>query len=255
VVLSSHLIADLERVCDYLIVLVGQAGHQASRGCWPPIPLTAAPCRPRFLTGSGISASHTDRDHAARAVQRAADPAWSVPRGRKTWSWPTCSRPDPAAATTTWRCTNDLADLASVPHASRHRDRGACGVRDPAGGHRAAPGQLVCRQRDKWLPRPRLRATGRQLPHRAWSGLPVCVPARPRRCRPRPRRHRHLLGRSPDRPRARDRDVRAGLDPEHHPRPMAGRQARAYRPDRMAVTERSASCLAGGPHPSARPPG
>ncbi|MEU8171497.1 hypothetical protein AB0C14_01340 [Microbispora hainanensis] len=38
VVLSSHLVSDLERTCDYLIVLVGSRVRAAgrSRTCWPP---------------------------------------------------------------------------------------------------------------------------------------------------------------------------------------------------------------------------
>ena len=45
----------------------------------------------------------------------------------------------------------------------------------------------------------------------------------------RARDHRHLLGRPADRPRAGGRDLPADLEPEHHPDPVAGGQARADR--------------------------
>jgi hypothetical protein len=49
------------------------------------------------------------------------------------------------------------------------------------------------------------------------------------RCGLRRRRHREGPSRA-QRPRAGDRDVPAGLDPEHHPDPLAGCRARADRP-------------------------
>jgi ABC-2 type transport system ATP-binding protein len=85
VVLSSHLVADLERVCDYLIVLVGSqvrvagpveellAGHHL---------LSGARRDPATLPGGQqvISASHTDRQTTllVRTSGPVLDPAWSV---------------------------------------------------------------------------------------------------------------------------------------------------------------------------------
>jgi len=85
VVLSSHLVADLERVCDYLIVLVGSRVRVAG-----PVDellaahyLLAGPRRdpatlPDELTV--ISASHTDVQTTllVRASGPVLDPAWTI---------------------------------------------------------------------------------------------------------------------------------------------------------------------------------
>ena len=85
VVLSSHLISDLERVCDYLVVMADSqvrvagpvdellAGHQL---------LTGPRRDPGRLPGGldVISASHTDRQSTllVRATGPVLDPAWSA---------------------------------------------------------------------------------------------------------------------------------------------------------------------------------
>ena len=85
VVLSSHLIADLERVCDYLIVLVGSrvrvagsveellATHHLLTG--PRQDPATLPDRQQV-----ISASHTDRQTTllVRTSSPVLDPAWTV---------------------------------------------------------------------------------------------------------------------------------------------------------------------------------
>jgi ABC-2 type transport system ATP-binding protein len=85
VVLSSHMIADLERVCDYLIVLVGSRVRIAG----PVDELLAAH---HLLTGARrdpgtlpagqqvISASHTDAQTTllVRTGEPIRDPAWTV---------------------------------------------------------------------------------------------------------------------------------------------------------------------------------
>ncbi len=85
VVLSSHLVADLERVCDYLIVLIGSQVRVAG----PVDELLAAH---HLLTGPRrdpdtlpdsvqvISASHTDVQTTllVRAAGKILDPAWTV---------------------------------------------------------------------------------------------------------------------------------------------------------------------------------
>jgi ABC-2 type transport system ATP-binding protein len=85
VVLSSHLIADLERICDYLIVLVGSRVQVTG-----PIDellethhLLTGPRRdPDTLPGDQrvIEASHTDRQSTllVRASRPILDPAWTV---------------------------------------------------------------------------------------------------------------------------------------------------------------------------------
>jgi ABC-2 type transport system ATP-binding protein len=85
VVLSSHLIADLERVCDYLIVLVGSR----VRVIGPVEELLAThhlltgPRRDPATLPAGqqvISASHTDRQTTllVRSTGPVLDPAWTV---------------------------------------------------------------------------------------------------------------------------------------------------------------------------------
>ena len=85
VVLSSHLVADLERVCDYLIVLVGsrvQLAGEVDRLLATHHLLTGPRRNPGTLPASQhvISASHTDRQTTLIVRTDAAvhDPAWSV---------------------------------------------------------------------------------------------------------------------------------------------------------------------------------
>ncbi len=85
VVLSSHLVADLERVCDYLIVLVGSRVRAAG-------PVEELLATHHLLTGPRrdpatvpdsqqvISASNTDRQTTllVRTSDPVLDPAWTV---------------------------------------------------------------------------------------------------------------------------------------------------------------------------------
>jgi ABC-2 type transport system ATP-binding protein len=85
VVLSSHLISDLERVCDYVIVLVDSRVRVAG-----PVDellathhLLSGPRRDRDTLPAGmqlISASHTDRQSTllVRTSGPVLDPAWTV---------------------------------------------------------------------------------------------------------------------------------------------------------------------------------
>jgi ABC-2 type transport system ATP-binding protein len=85
VVLSSHLIADLERVCDYLVVLVGSRVRVAG-----PVDellathhLLSGPRRDPGTLPDGmevISASHTDVQTTllVRTSGQVLDPAWTV---------------------------------------------------------------------------------------------------------------------------------------------------------------------------------
>jgi ABC-2 type transport system ATP-binding protein len=85
VVLSSHLIADLERVCDYLIVLV--SGHVAVSGEVEELLAShrrlSGPRRdPSAMPGNQvvIEASHVDRQSTmlVRTDGPVLDPAWTV---------------------------------------------------------------------------------------------------------------------------------------------------------------------------------
>ena len=86
VVLSSHLVADLERVCDYLVVLVAsrvQVAGDVDDCCWPTHHrLTGARRDPDTLPADQqvIEASHTDRQSTllVRTDQPVHDPAWTV---------------------------------------------------------------------------------------------------------------------------------------------------------------------------------
>jgi len=85
VVLSSHLVADLERVCDYLIVLVGsrvQLAGEVDRLLATHHLLTGPRRDPGTLPASQhvISASHTDRQTTliVRTDAPVHDPAWTV---------------------------------------------------------------------------------------------------------------------------------------------------------------------------------
>jgi ABC-2 type transport system ATP-binding protein len=85
VVMSSHLVADLERVCDYLIVLVGSRVRMAGE-------VEDLLATHHLLTGARrdpaawpagwqvISASHTDRQTTlvVRTSGPVEDPAWTV---------------------------------------------------------------------------------------------------------------------------------------------------------------------------------
>ena len=85
VVLSSHLVADLERVCDYLIVLVGsrvQLAGEVDRLLATHHLLTGPRRDPARLPEDQhvISASHTDRQTTltVRSEGPIHDPAWTV---------------------------------------------------------------------------------------------------------------------------------------------------------------------------------
>ena len=85
VVLSSHLMADLERVCDYLIVLIGSRVRVAG-----PVDellathhLLTGPRRDPATLPAGqqvISASHTDRQSTLmiRSAEPVSDAGWTV---------------------------------------------------------------------------------------------------------------------------------------------------------------------------------
>ena len=176
VVLSSHLISDLERACDYVIVLVGSRVRLAG----PVDDLLAAhhllsgPRRDPASLPDGlqvISASHTDVQTTllVRASGPVLDPAWAVSEvGLEDLVLAymrQAARPAPRNdLTVTWRCGNDLADLAAVPCPGHHRGRGAGRVRDPAGSHRIGPVRHVRQQRAPHLPRRCLLGAGQHVP-------------------------------------------------------------------------------------------
>ena len=149
--LSSHLIADLERVCDYLVVLVAShvqlAGEvdRAARDASPPVrspPGPSAPCP--LATRSSRRATPTSRARfLVRTDQPILDPAWTVKpvtldelvlaymgRARK---------PEPAVAGPDWGLRRDPVRLASVPDASRRSRRRTDDRRRGPGADRTEP--------------------------------------------------------------------------------------------------------------------
>jgi ABC-2 type transport system ATP-binding protein len=85
VVLSSHLIADLEHVCDYLVVLAASRVQVSGEveGLLASHHLLTGPRRdPDSLPGDQkiIEASHTDRQSTllVRTDRPILDPAWTV---------------------------------------------------------------------------------------------------------------------------------------------------------------------------------
>jgi ABC-2 type transport system ATP-binding protein len=84
-VLSSHLVSDLERACDYLIVLVGSKVRVVGEietllACHHRL---TGPRRDEDRLPSGqrvVSASHTDRQSTfiVRTDEPIHDPAWTV---------------------------------------------------------------------------------------------------------------------------------------------------------------------------------
>jgi ABC-2 type transport system ATP-binding protein len=87
VVLSSHLVSDVERSCDYLVVLVGsrvQAAGDIDELLATHYRLTGPRRDPATLPDGQevISASHTDRQTTllVRTDDPIHDPAWTVGR-------------------------------------------------------------------------------------------------------------------------------------------------------------------------------
>jgi ABC-2 type transport system ATP-binding protein len=85
VILSSHLVADLERVCDYLIVLVDSRVQVAGEvsGLLATHRKLTGPCRDPATLPAGqqvITESHTDKQSTLliRTEEPVHDPAWAV---------------------------------------------------------------------------------------------------------------------------------------------------------------------------------
>ena len=85
VVLSSHLVADLERVCDYLVVLVSsrvQVDGEIEKLLATHLRLSGSRRDPGTLpkTQQVIEASHTERQSTflVRTEEPILDPAWTV---------------------------------------------------------------------------------------------------------------------------------------------------------------------------------
>ena len=133
VILSSHLVSDLERTCDYLVVLVDSRVRLAGEMediVGSHVRLTG----PRAVGHPGelVTARHTDVQSTlvVRYGGPIADPAWTVgqlaPGGHRAGLH---GAPPRRARRAPWRRSDDLAHLAAVP---------VPGGRDPAPRWRAA---------------------------------------------------------------------------------------------------------------------
>jgi ABC-2 type transport system ATP-binding protein len=97
VVLSSHLISDLERVCDYLIVLVASRVRVAGTvgNCWTPTTCcparaaTRARCRPGSTSSPPATPTGRPRSWCAPPARFWTRPGRPPRSAWKTWCWPT----------------------------------------------------------------------------------------------------------------------------------------------------------------------
>ncbi len=124
--LSSHLVADLERVCDYLVVLTAarvQLAGEVEELLAAHHRLTGPRRDPAALPGAAggdLGQPHRPADHAA-GPHRRPDPRPGLDRraGRPGRPGPGLHGPGRhrrAAAVPYWRYSDDLAHLAPVPH-------------------------------------------------------------------------------------------------------------------------------------------
>ena len=206
--LSSHLVSDVERACDYLVVLVDsrvQVAGDIEHLLATHHRLTGPRRDPATLPGDQhvVTASHTDRQstYLVRTEAPILDPAWEVSRltsrtsSSPTWAARRAER-DTDSPTRPWRHCDDLADLAPVP-----RLRAVVLGRAGGGGRRPRGHRPAAR-------RPVARAAGEQTsstgsapmtPRRRIFTVGTALGVR------RPRRRRGVLGRPDGRPRARGR--------------------------------------------------
>ena len=249
VVLSSHVVSDLERVCDYLVVLVDSqvrvAGdvdellathHRLDRAAPRPGHAAGRPARRR-------GQPHRPADHARRPHRR-ADPRPGLDgRAGSAWrtscspTWTTAGGVRPPRRPAGGR-SDDLADLAPVPRCRpRSRRRGRRGRRVVLARHRPAAGR----------PRPaaaRASSTGSRAPTATCSTPGIVVMA------VGPAAHRRLLGRAAGRPRAGGRHPPAGLEPVRHPHAAGWRPSSASPRGRRRRRRRGSAWRSpGGPAP------
>ena len=238
VVLSSHLVADLERVCDYLVVLVSSrvqvagevddllASHRRLVG-----PRRDTATCPRNITSSRRATPIA----RARCWCAATDPCSTRPgpsrtSASRTSSWPTWARREAAPANDPRRirrCGDQTGRGPMIVFSWRQfRSQaliGAAGLvfvgvvlalTGPHLVHVYDSELAACRTSNAQSRPATTRSPGIGWPPgRAQRGGPV-GPGAPR----------HVLGRTAHRPRARNGDVPPGLDPERRPAALAARE-------------------------------
>src|SRR6266536_113860 len=201
VVLSSHLVSDLERVCDYLIVLVDsrvRVAGEVEELLATHHRLTGARRDPTRLPADQhvVSASHTDRQTTLiiRTDAPIHDPAWTVSQlGLEDLVLAYMGKPADTAATTGrfWRYSDDLADLASVPRRGHDDGRHPRRARRHPEPDRPGPGRRL-RHRDRRLHHPERRLL--ELRPAVLPGPPGPLPRAHRRRAGPARPYRALLG-------------------------------------------------------------
>ena len=150
VVLSSHLVADLERVCDYLIVLVDSRLQVAGEvdDLLASHHRLVGPRRDPESLPSGqevIEESHTDRQSTLhRAMRRTGarsrlDGGGPRPRGPRSGLHGQRQHRSVGHARG-WRCSRDRFLVAPVPHAGGHRRSRAGRSRRHPAHHRSPSG-------------------------------------------------------------------------------------------------------------------
>ena len=196
VVMASHLVSDLERICDYLIVLVASRVQVAG-----PVTDLLAP------HGQGLEDLVLDYMSQGGPIGHPARPP--AHPGGMTMIW------------LTWRQFRAQA-IAAVVAPGR--------ARRPAGRYRPVHGSPLRQQRHRHLHRSQLRAAHQHLRQQAaWFDTVIYLP-RPRNHVPRAGHRRSVLGNAADLSRDRGPDPPAELEPERDENPVAGRQARPGRP-------------------------
>ena len=155
--LSSHLVADLERVCDYLIVLA--ASHVQLAGEVDTLLAShhrlSGPRRdPSTLPASFdvIEESHTDKQSVflVRTDEPILDPAWTVKpvtMDDLVLAYMSQARDANPVANRVCGCCDDPLHLAPVAHPDRGGRRRARDRRDRRRAHRPAPRAPLQRQR------------------------------------------------------------------------------------------------------------
>ena len=219
IVLSSHLVSDIERVCDYLIVLVDSRVRVAGEieelvGRPPPAGRRSQPgrCRAGEPGGDRRERSPTASEcSSCAATDRSSSPAGRSSRSASrtscspTWGTGAIRQGplDDAGGAVTWLAWRQLRAPAASPWRSRWSRSSSCsGVSGPSSSTSTTPSSSAAA---------RTTTAARYGAHFQALGH---LRTRTRPCSSPPRSWWGLLGRAARRARARGGDLPARLDPE-----------------------------------------
>ena len=235
VILSSHLVSDLERVCDYLIVLVASRVQLAGETEDLLAQHHRLVCTRRQDTDlpAGLEviwAEHTERQSTFIVRSQADLPAGDWSAEHLDLEDLVLTYMERAAATGSAidrrEARDDLAHLAPIPRPSPHRPGPARRRRDLLPGHRAGDAPHLHRRPGLLHAAEQLRRRAQPVPAQLRRHVP---PHRTPRAR-RPGADRHVLGRAADRPGTGDRHPPIRVEPDRHPHPVARGQTHRRRP-------------------------